>query len=221
MDDPGPDKASKPASLKSAIRAARLDEAERAQAVGDLRGAEVARLQLLSEAIEPVLRQVPTEVDMFDAGIVAGGERPRLFIDMISFVEMDRDKRSYRFLQDTRHGRLVLADTESLGAMTEAVTKYIARRLVEREQALASLLGDGTLPRPPMPMPAPPPPPSAAPAPPVPPPPALQPMRSRGPIRRHTMRVLRICIDALGVLTLAGLFWLGLQYVQARFQLPW
>ena len=217
MDDPVPDKASKPASLKSAIRAARLDEAERAQAVGDLRGAEVARLQLLSEAIEPVLRQVPTDVDMFDAGIVAGGERPRLFIDMISFVEMDRDRRSYRFLQDTRHGRMVLADTESLGAMTEAVTKYIARRLVEREQALASLLGDGTLSRP-APLPAPPPPPPATP---LPPPPVAEPRRPRGAIRRHTMRGVRICIDALGVLTLAGLFWLGLQYVQGRFQTPW
>ncbi len=216
MDDPVPDKASKPASLKSAIRAARLDEAERAQAVGDLRGAEVARLQLLSEAIEPVLRQVPTDVDMFDSGIVAGGERPRLFIDMISFVEMDRDRRSYRFLQDTRHGRMVLADTESLGAMTEAVTKYIARRLVEREQALASLLGDGTLSRP-APLPAPPPPPAT----PLPPPPVAEPRRPRGAIRRHTMRGVRICIDALGVLTLAGLFWLGLQYVQGRFQTPW
>ncbi len=216
MDDPGFDKASKPVSLKSAIRAARLDEAERAQAVGDLRGAEIARLQLLSEAIEPVLRQVPADVDMFDAGIVAGGERPRLFIDMISFVEMGRDRRSYRFLQDTRHGRLVLSDTESLGAMTAAVTQYIARRMVEREQTLASLLGDGTIPRPPAKPPAPPSPPPATPL-----PPARGAGRPRGAVRRHTMRALRICIDALGVLTLAGLFWLGLQYVQGRFQPYW
>jgi hypothetical protein len=137
---------------------------------------------------------------------------------MISFEEMDRDRRSYRFLQDTRHGRMVLADTEALGVMTEAVTKYIARRLVEREQALASLLGDGTLPRPPTPLPAPPPPP---PAPSALPPPVSEPARPRGAIRRHTMRGVRICIDALGVLTLAGLFWLGLQYVQGRFQPPW
>jgi hypothetical protein len=64
------------------------------------------------------------------------GPQPRLFIDMIAFVEMGHDRRLYRFVQDTRQGRVVLAESERLDVMSEAVTSYIARRLIEREKAL-------------------------------------------------------------------------------------
>ena len=141
MDETSPQWVKRPPSLTSAIRTARLEEAERSQVVGDLRGAEMARLDLIREAIEPVLAQVPVEVDMFDMGVIPG-ERPRLFVDMISFVEMGRDRRTYRFLQDTRHGRVLLAETDGVAAMADAITRYIARRLVEREKTLASLLND-------------------------------------------------------------------------------
>ena len=50
---------------------------------------------------------------------------------------MGRDKRQYRFVQDTRYGRAVLAETYEVPAMVQAVTRYVARRLVERERALA------------------------------------------------------------------------------------
>ena len=98
-----------PPSLKAAIRRARVEGAEQSEAVGELREAEIARLEILEEAIHPVLEQVPSEVDIFDAGI-AYGERPRLFIDMIGFIEMAHDRRVYRFQQDTRHGRAIIAD---------------------------------------------------------------------------------------------------------------
>ncbi len=124
-------------SLTSAIRRARLEGAERSEVVAELRGAEVARLEILRDALEPVLAQVPDGVDLFDTGIVPG-ERPRLFIDMIGFVEMGHDRRTYRFIQDTRHGRVTINETERLDTAVEAITAYIARRLVEREQALAS-----------------------------------------------------------------------------------
>ena len=93
------DRAVRPASLSAAIRAARVEVADRAQALGDLRDAELARLELLREMLEPVLAQVPPEVDLFDAGLVPG-EHPRLFIDMVAFVEMGRDRRTYRLVQD-------------------------------------------------------------------------------------------------------------------------
>ena len=51
-----------PESLAAAIRAARAEVAERAQALGDLREAELARLALLRELLEPVLAAVPAEV---------------------------------------------------------------------------------------------------------------------------------------------------------------
>jgi hypothetical protein len=123
--------------LKFALRRARLDEAERSEVIAELRGAEIARLEMLREEVAPLLAEVSEGVDFFDFGLVAG-DHPRLFIDMIGFVEMARDRRSYNFYQDTRHGRILLAESERLDPIVDAVTSYIARRLVEREKALAA-----------------------------------------------------------------------------------
>src|SRR5277367_858669 len=126
-----------PPSLQQAVRLARVESAEQSEAVDDLRQAEIARLELLADAIRPILDQAPEDVELFDAGIVYG-ERPRLFIDMISFVDLGHDRRTYRFFQDTRHGRVLIAESANLDRIVAAMTNYIARRLVEREQALAS-----------------------------------------------------------------------------------
>jgi len=133
--EPGTDSATKP--LKAAIRRARVEAAERSDVMAELRGAEIARLEMLRDALDPVLREVPADVDFFDAGIMPA-DHPRLFIDMIGFIEMGRDRRLYRFVQDTQHGRVVLAESEKIETMVKAVTDYIARRLVEREKALAA-----------------------------------------------------------------------------------
>lgn len=125
-----------PPSLKAAVRRARVEQAEQSSVVAELRGAELARLEMLRDALEPVLAQVPDDVDLFDTGLVPG-ERPRLFLDMIAYVEMAADRRVYRLVQDTRHGRMTLAESERIDPIVEACTNYIARRLVEREKALA------------------------------------------------------------------------------------
>jgi len=127
--------------LKEALRKARVDHAERTGVVVDLHDAEVARLELLNEALDKVFEEVPGEVDLFDRGI-SRGETPRLWIDAIAHVAMGRDKRTYRFLQDTRYGRKVLAESVNVPDIADAVTKYLAQRLIERERALA----DGSLP---------------------------------------------------------------------------
>lgn len=207
MDDTSLDRGKRPPSLTSAIRAARLEEAERSQGLIDLRSGEMARLDLLRDSIAPVLAQIPAEIDFFDIGLVPG-ERPRLFIDMISFIEMGRDRRTYRFVQDTRHGRVLLAENEGVRFMTDAITNYIARRLVEREKALASLTPEQV---------------AAAPAAaePVPPAPiAVQPPLRRG-VASRLGQLLRLGIDGLGVIALAGLVWLSAQYVHGRFSPPW
>jgi len=100
--------------------------------------AEVARLELLNEAIEPLFAEVPAEVDLFDLGI-SRGETPKLWIDAIAHVAMGRDKRVYRFVQDTRYGRKLLAESVQIPDIVQAVTKYLALRLVERERALAGV----------------------------------------------------------------------------------
>jgi hypothetical protein len=130
-----------PSRLKSALLRARLDEAERSEVIAELRGAEIARLEMLKDEVAPLIAEIPQGVDVFDVGLVPG-DHPRLFIDMIGFVEMGRDRRSYTFIQDTRHGRVILAESERLEPMVEAVTNYVARRLIEREKALA---GDMTI----------------------------------------------------------------------------
>lgn len=125
-----------PTPLKEAMREARIEAAERSAVIVDLRDAEVARLELLSEALDPLFADVPKEVELFDRGI-SRGETPRLWIDVVAHVEMGRDKRQYRFVQDTRYGRAVLAEGYEVPEIVSAVTRYVARRLLERERALA------------------------------------------------------------------------------------
>jgi hypothetical protein len=125
-----------PQPLKQAVREARIEAAERSAVVVDLRDAEVARLELLNEALDPVFADIPADVDLFDRGL-SKGDVPRLWIDVIAHVEMGHDKRQYRFVQDTRYGRTVLAESYEAPALVAAVTRYVARRLIERERALA------------------------------------------------------------------------------------
>jgi hypothetical protein len=129
-----------PSRLKDAIREARIESAERSGVVVDLRDAELARLELLNEALDPVFADIPPEVELFDRG-VSQGDTPRLWIDVVAHVGMGRDKRMYRFVQDSRFGRKVLAESFEVDEIVAAVTRYVARRLVEREGALA---GDST-----------------------------------------------------------------------------
>ena len=131
-----PEKPEAPSALKDAVRDARIEAAERSAVVVDLRDAERARLELLEEALKPLFKEIPASVDLFDTGI-SQGDVPRLWVDVIAHVEMGRDKRQYRFVQDTRYGRAVLAESYEVNDIVIAVTRYVARRMVERERALA------------------------------------------------------------------------------------
>jgi hypothetical protein len=139
--EPDPGEPPSPERLKEALRKARVDQAERTGVVVDLHDAEVARLEILNEALDPLFEEIPAEIDLFDRGI-SRGETPRLWIDAIAHVGMGRDKRLYRFLQDTRYGRKVLAESVNIPEMVDAITKYVALRMIERERALV----DSTLP---------------------------------------------------------------------------
>ena len=114
---------------------ARVEAAERTSVVVDLRDAEVARLELLNEALDPLFADDSAEVELFDRGL-SRGDTPRLWIDAVAHVAMGRDKRVYRFLHDTRVGRRVLAKSHEIPDIVKAVTDYVARRLIERERAL-------------------------------------------------------------------------------------
>ncbi len=123
--------------LAAALRRARVENAERAEAVAELREIELGRLALLESALQRVVRQAPPGVDLFDLTL-ARGDRPRVFLDMIAFIEMARDRRTYRFFQDTLYGRVLIAESPKIETIVAACTNYVARRLVERERALAA-----------------------------------------------------------------------------------
>src|SRR6266850_659640 len=125
----------RPTRLRNALRQARIEAADRTGVVVELRDAEVARLEILNEALDPLFAEVPEQIDLFDRG-VSQGETPRLWIDVVAHVVMGRDKRIYRFVQDTRFGRIVLAESHDVKAIASAVTDYVARRMIEREHAL-------------------------------------------------------------------------------------
>jgi hypothetical protein len=131
-------KADTPTPLRKALREARIEAAERSAVIVDLRDAEAARLEMLNEAIEPVFAEIaPEHLELFDRGLTQG-ETPRLWVDNVAHVAMGRDKRTYRFLVDTLYGRRVLAESTEIVSVVTAVTRYVAGRIVAREQALAA-----------------------------------------------------------------------------------
>lgn len=133
----GDEAADKPRTLREAVREARIAAAERTGVVVEMRDADIARLEILNEALDPVFAEIPAEIELFDRAI-SKGDTPRLWIDMLAHVAMARDKRTYRLLQDTRYGRKILAESKEVADIVQAVTRYVAGRLVERERALAS-----------------------------------------------------------------------------------
>lgn len=123
--------------LRDALHKARIEAADRSGVVVDLRDAELVRLEILNEALNPLFGEIPAQIDLFDRGI-SQGDTPRLWIDSVAHVAMGRDKRMYRFVQDTRFGRTLLAESHDVPVMVDAITDYIARRMIEREQALVT-----------------------------------------------------------------------------------
>jgi hypothetical protein len=130
-------------ALKQAMHEARVEAAERTSVVVDLRDAEVARLELLSEALDPVFAEIPSEAELFDRGL-SRGDTPRLWIDAVAHIAMGRDKRLYRLLHDTRVGRRVLAESYEIPDVVRAVRigEQEARRERRRRrwQAAGALL---------------------------------------------------------------------------------
>lgn len=121
--------------LADAIRDMKNAAADRDDVVVDIREAQRTRLELLAEDLKPVFSDVPADDDRFDFAISAGAQ-PRLWIDSVAHVTMARDRRTYRFLRDTRLGRVVLAESSDMKPVADQVTRYIAERVIERRRML-------------------------------------------------------------------------------------
>lgn len=124
-------------SLRAALRKARLAQAERTDVIVELREAELTRLELLHDALRPVFDEIPEKLDQFECALVPG-DPPRLWLDMLAYVAMGSDKRTYRLIKDMRDGRKVLQETGNASEMADHVTDYLAHRIIERERALES-----------------------------------------------------------------------------------
>jgi len=99
---------------------------------------------MLADELKTIFAEIREDHETFIFSI-ASGTLPRLWIDMTSFVVMDRDRRTYRFLKDTRLGRTVILETASIDDVADMIVSYVAERIIERERALE---GDWLLRRP-------------------------------------------------------------------------
>lgn len=122
--------------LADIVREVKISAADRTDVVVDMRDADRARLELLAEEIRPLLADLDASDDRFDFGL-STGLQPRLWIDAVAHVHMGHDRRVFRFVRDTRLGRVVISDTSDLAATADAVGRYIAERVIERERILA------------------------------------------------------------------------------------
>lgn len=122
-------------SLNDAMRRVRIGEADRSDVASDLQEAERARLEILADELRSVFAEVPSEDEQFILKVVTGAQ-PRLWIDMTTFVVIGRDRRTYRFLKDTRLGRTIVLESTSVDDLADTITNYIAERIIEREKAV-------------------------------------------------------------------------------------
>ena len=110
--------------LADIIRKVKIAAAEREDVVVDIREANRVRLEILVEELRPVIDDVPREIDLFDLTI-SSGLQPRFWIDAVAHVQVAQDRRTYRFVRDTRLGRVVVAEGSEVAAMADAVSRYI------------------------------------------------------------------------------------------------
>ncbi len=121
--------------LAEVVREVKNAAADRDDVVVELREASRTRLELMATELAPLFAEVPADIDLFDFTI-SSGLQPRLWIDAVSHVALARDRRTYRFLKDTRAGRVVLAEDTAIKPVADQVARYVAERLIERERLM-------------------------------------------------------------------------------------
>lgn len=125
-------KRSKP-SLKDALYVVKNRQADRDDVVVDMLAAEEARLEILADELSPLMDEVDVNDERFEFAL-SQGTRPRLWIDITTFVFMANDRRTYRFVKDSRMGRVVLAESSDMQSMAGSVAEYVAEKVLERER---------------------------------------------------------------------------------------
>lgn len=122
--------------LVDAVRQVKISAAEKSDVVVEMREAERSRLELLVQELAAVIEDVPVDDERFDFAISAG-LKPRFWVDVTAHVAMGTDRRTYRFVRDTRLGRILLGESTDKALIANRVTAYVAERMHERELMLA------------------------------------------------------------------------------------
>jgi hypothetical protein len=132
-------KRSEDGGLRQSIREARLAEAAHFDAALDLRDSKSIRLQLLKDDLAPAVASSAAALELFDLALVPG-EPPKLWIDLISYVIMEPDHRTYRLVQDRQDSREILFESADRNSMAEFIRRHMAHRLVARERQAAAIM---------------------------------------------------------------------------------
>ncbi|MBG1230937.1 hypothetical protein [Aestuariivirga litoralis] len=122
-----------PDTLTKALKDARLAEAVQLDAILNARDARILRLGALRDAVLPELAGHDAAKTLFDLNVVEG-EKPKLWIDLISWVEMEPDPKTYRLVQSRESAEGILFETSDAAEMQRFIIRYMAHRLVERER---------------------------------------------------------------------------------------
>ncbi|MGI9482990.1 MAG: hypothetical protein ACR2OR_11605 [Hyphomicrobiales bacterium] len=119
--------------LDKALRSARMAQADHLNAVFEIRDMQHLRLQALKDDLDIVVAEKPGAQDVTDLAL--DGEEPyRLWIDVLSYVIMEPDPRTYRFVQDTEDDRQLIFESRDRGEMVSEITEYIAHRMIEQDR---------------------------------------------------------------------------------------
>ncbi|MGI9372328.1 MAG: hypothetical protein ACR2OJ_07510 [Hyphomicrobiales bacterium] len=129
--------------LDRALRSARMAQADHLNAIFEIRDIQHLRLEALREDLENVIAEKPGAQDVSDLAIEAS-EPYRLWIDVLSYVIMEPDPRTYRFVQDTEEERQLIFETKDRPEMVKKITEYIAHRMIEQERLRTSREGKAT-----------------------------------------------------------------------------
>nr|WP_306268017.1 hypothetical protein [Pararhizobium sp. IMCC3301] len=96
------------------------------------------RLEALAQSLRSVHADIPkvaqARQDAFTFALLPGNP-PRFWVDLSSFVVMSDGGKTFHFLKDTQNGRISLFRSNSLEDTVDAVTDYVAERIVRHRSA--------------------------------------------------------------------------------------
>lgn len=119
--------------LDREVRRARLAQAAHFDALVSIRDAQTLRLAALHDELTARMRDEPRLKALLPLQMDTGFP-PRLWLDDISYVEMEPDPRSFRLVRQDPSGHVTIAETREMREITSRIRTYAAHRLVEIER---------------------------------------------------------------------------------------